>query len=318
MNNTSSNSARTADGNEVSFGLLLMVIAVLLSPLIDIFAKLAIVTIPSAQITAVRFVLQIVFILPVVVLRGSLMDLTWKKTGLHALRGGLLVVVMLTFITTLKVMEVADAIAIFFVEPIILTILGSIFLKETIGWRRYTACAVGFFGAMLVIQPSLQEVGFIALLPVVSAFALAVFLLVTRMVARHEDPWSMQFHAGIWGAMFCGLLLWFGEGTGSDIFDPVVPTVESALFLLGVGIFATISGVLGVYAYRAAPASTLAPLQYLEIVSATIFGWWVFGDLPDALKWLGITIIIASGLYVIWRERQLNKSASIAPVSPTI
>jgi len=304
--------------NDISFGLGLMVIAVLISPLIDIFAKLAITTIPSAEITAVRFVLQMIFILPVVLVRGTLFDLTWKKTGLHMLRGGLLVVTMLSFITTLKAMEVADAIAIFFVEPIILTILGSIFLKETIGWRRYTACAVGFSGALLVIQPSMQEVGWIALLPVVSAFGLAVFLLVTRLVAQNEDPWSMQFHAGVWGALFCGILLYFGNGTGSEIFDPVVPDMTAGLYLIGVGVTATISGVLGVYAYRAAPASVLAPLQYLEIVSATIFGWLVFGHLPDALKWLGIAIIISSGLYIIWRERRVNKTASIAPVSPAI
>lgn len=304
--------------NDVSFGLSLMVIAVLISPLIDIFAKLAITTVPSAEITAVRFVLQMIFILPIVVVRGTLFDLTWKKTGLHMLRGGLLVVTMLSFITTLKAMEVADAIAIFFVEPIILTILGSIFLKETIGWRRYTACGVGFFGALLVIQPSMQEVGWIALLPVVSAFGLAIFLLVTRLVAQNEDPWSMQFHAGVWGALFCGILLYIGDGTGSEIFDPVVPDTTASLYLLGVGVTATISGVLGVYAYRAAPASVLAPLQYLEIVSATIFGWLVFGHLPDALKWLGIAIIIGSGLYIIWRERRVNKTASIAPVSPAI
>jgi S-adenosylmethionine uptake transporter len=312
-------SAKAVKGrNDVSFGLGLMVIAVLISPLIDIFAKLAITTVPSAEITAVRFVLQVIFILPIVILRGTLLDLTWKKTGLHMLRGGLLVVTMLSFITTLKAMEVADAIAIFFVEPIILTILGSIFLKETIGWRRYTACAVGFLGALLVIQPSMQEVGWIALLPIVSAFGLAVFLLVTRLVAQNEDPWSMQFHAGIWGAVFCGILLYIGDGTGSEIFDPVMPDRIAGLYLLGVGVTATISGVLGVYAYRAAPASVLAPLQYLEIVSATIFGWLVFGDLPDALKWLGIAIIIGSGLYIIWRERRVNKTASIAPVSPAI
>ncbi|MDQ0320972.1 S-adenosylmethionine uptake transporter [Pararhizobium capsulatum DSM 1112] len=311
-------SGSAADNSDVSFGLTLMAIAVLIAPLIDIFSKLAIATIPSGQITAIRFTLQVLFILPVVALRGALFDLTWKKTALHALRGVLLVATMLSFITTLKVMEVADAIAIFFVEPIILTILGSIFLKETIGWRRYTACGVGFFGAMLVVQPSMQEVGLIALLPIVSAFTLAVFLLVTRLVAQSEDPWSMQFHAGIWGALFSAALLYFGEGTGSDVFDPVVPDALSLVYVLGVGVAATISGVLGVYAYRAAPASVLAPLQYLEIVSATLFGWLVFNDLPDALKWLGISIIITSGLYIIWREHRLNKTAGTAPVSPAI
>ena len=318
----STNSAETASApalrNDIGVGLGLMVLSVLLSPVIDIFAKLAVTSVPAVEITFFRSLFQMIVLLPMVLLRGTLFDLTWKRAGLHALRGLLAAIVMITFVTTLSVMEVADAIAIFFVEPIILTILGSIFLKETIGWRRYTACAVGFGGALLVIQPSMQEVGPIALLPIVSAFALALFLLITRLSSQSEDPWSMQVHAGFWGALFTGLLLALGSGSGIAMIEPVMPDFDNSLFIAGAGAAATVSGVLGVYAYRAAPASTLAPLQYLEIVSATILGWWVFGDLPDALKWLGIAIIIGSGLYIIWRERRINKTASIPPVSPAI
>jgi len=229
------------------------------------------------------------------------------------LRGGLLVVTMLSFITTLKAMEVADAIAIFFVEPIILTILGSIFLKETIGWRRYTACAVGFFGAMLIIQPSFEEVGFVALLPVVTALCIAVYVMITRVVSHSEDAWSMQFQTGIWGVGFSLILLAIGRATGSAILDPVLPDLIAMLYLLGVGASAAAAGILTVHAYRAVPASTLAPLQYFEIVSATIFGWLVFGNFPDAIKWLGIFIIIGSGLYILWRERRFASK----PVSDT-
>ena len=304
--------------NEIGLGLFLMVLSVLISPVIDIFAKLAVTSVPAVEITFFRSLFQMVVLLPVVLLRGTLFDLTWRRAGLHALRGLLAAIVMITFVTTLAVMEVADAIAIFFVEPIILTILGSIFLKETIGWRRYTACAVGFGGALLVIQPSLQEVGPVALLPVVSALALALFLLITRLSSQSEDPWSMQVHAGFWGAAFTGLLLALGRDSGIAMIEPVLPDFENSLFIAGAGAAATVSGVLGVYAYRAAPASTLAPLQYLEIVSATILGWWVFGDLPDALKWLGIAIIIGSGLYIIWRERRINKTATIPSISPAI
>ena len=316
----STNSAETGSApalrNDIGVGLGLMVLSVLLSPVIDIFAKLAVTSVPAVEITFFRSLFQMIVLLPMVLFRGTLFDLTWKRAGLHALRGLLAAIVMITFVTTLSVMEVADAIAIFFVEPIILTILGSIFLKETIGWRRYTACAVGFGGALLVIQPSMQEVGPIALLPIVSAFALALFLLITRLSSQSEDPWSMQVHAGFWGALFTGLLLALGSGIA--MIAPVMPDFDNSLFIAGAGAAATVSGVLGVYAYRAAPASTLAPLQYLEIVSATILGWWVFGDLPDALKWLGIAIIIGSGLYIIWRERRINKTASIPPVSPAI
>lgn len=311
-------SAITPLRHEVGLGLFLMVLSVLISPIIDIFAKLAVTSVPATEITFVRLLFQMTVLGPICLMRGTLFDVTWKKMGLHATRGLLMAITMITFVTPLAVMEVADAIAIFFVEPIILTILGSIVLKETIGWRRYTACGVGFFGSLLVIQPSLQEVGPIALLPVVSAFSLALFFMLTRLVAQKEDPWSMQFYAGLWGGLFAGLLLLVGGSIGIPFLTPVMPDMTNTLYIAGAAVAATIAGVLGVYAYRAAPASTLAPLQYLEIVSATILGWWVFGHLPDAVKWLGIAIIIASGLYVIWRERQLNKMATTPPVSAPI
>jgi len=304
--------------HEVSLGLLLMVLSVLLSPVIDVFAKLAVAAVPATEITFVRLVFQMAVLAPVCLMRGTLFDVTWRKMGLHAARGLLMAVTMISFVTPLAVMEVADAIAIFFVEPIILTILGSIFLKETIGWRRYTACGVGFLGSLLVIQPSLEEVGPIALLPAVAATSLALFYLLTRLVAQKEDPWSMQLYAGLSGGLFSGLLLVIGGKAGISFLTPVMPDMKTMLYIAGAAAAAVISGVLGVYAYRSAPASTLAPLQYLEIVSATILGWLVFGHLPDAVKWLGIAIIIGSGLYVIWRERKLNKTATIPPVSAPI
>jgi drug/metabolite transporter (DMT)-like permease len=299
--------------SEVMMGLVLMSISVLISPVIDIFSKLAITTIPSAEITAARFAVQALCMLPIVLWRKNLADTTWRQSLFHAIRGAIITVSMISFVTTLKYMAVADAIAIFFVEPIILTILSSIFLKEAIGWRRYTACGVGFFGAILIIQPSFQEVGYVALLPVVSAVCIAISAMMNRALAQREDPWVMQFHMGLWGLLICAILLYIGHGSGSDIFDPVMPDLRASLYLVGVGVTAAVAGIFGVYAYRSAPASTLAPLQYFEIVSATAFAWLVFGDFPDALKWLGILIIMGSGFYIIWRERRFASK----PVSDT-
>jgi drug/metabolite transporter (DMT)-like permease len=310
----SSNAVREASpASEVTTGLTLMFLSVLVSPIIDIFSKLAIVTVPAAEITAARFAVQALSMLPIVLWRRTWADFSWQQSVFHAIRGAIITVSMVSFVTTLKYMAVADAIAIFFVEPIMLTILSSIFLKETIGWRRYTACGVGFFGAMLIIQPSFEQVGYVALLPVVSALCIAIFVLMTRVLSHREDPWAMQFQMGLWGLLFCAAILFLGQGTGSDVFDPVMPGRVAFLYLLGVGAMAAISGILGVYAYRAAPASTLAPLQYFEIVSATIFAWLVFGDFPDAIKWLGILIIMASGFYILWRERRFASK----PVSDT-
>lgn len=301
-----------------SAGVVMMCASVLTAPLIDVFSKLAVASVPAGEVTASRFLFQSLFLLPFVLVRGRLFSRSPRESALNFLRGFLIVSGMTGYTYALKTMPVADAIAIFFVEPIILTILGSIFLKETIGWRRYTACGVGFFGSLLVIQPSLEEVGPIALLPVVAAFSLALFYLLTRLVAQKEDPWSMQFYAGLWGGLFSGLLLVIGGKAGISFLTPVMPDMKTTLYIAGAAVAAVIAGVLGVYAYRSAPASTLAPLQYLEIVSATILGWFVFGHLPDAVKWLGIAIIIGSGLYVIWRERKLNKTATTPPVSAPV
>lgn len=310
----SSNNTRLVNtSSEVMTGLILMFISVLISPVIDIFSKLAISTVPSAQITAARFAVQALCMLPIVLWRRNLADTTWRQSLFHAIRGAIITISMISFVTTLKYMAVADAIAIFFVEPIILTILSSIFLKEAIGWRRYTACGVGFFGAILIIQPSFQQVGYVALLPVVSAVCIAISAMMNRALAQREDPWVMQFHMGLWGLLICAILLYIGHGSSSDVLDPVLPDTRAWLYLLGVGVTAAIAGIFGVYAYRSAPASTLAPLQYFEIVSATAFAWLVFGDFPDALKWLGILIIMGSGFYIIWRERRFASK----PVSDT-
>ncbi len=310
---SSSNTRLVNTSSEVMTGLILMFISVLISPVIDIFSKLAITTIPSAEITAARFAVQALCMLPIVLWRRNLADTTWRQSLFHAIRGAIITISMISFVTTLKYMAVADAIAIFFVEPIILTILSSIFLKEAIGWRRYTACGVGFFGAILIIQPSFQEVGYVALLPVVSAVCIAISAMMNRALAQREAPWVMQFHMGLWGLLICAILLYIGHGSGSDVLDPVLPDTRAWLYLLGVGVTAAIAGIFGVYAYRSAPASTLAPLQYFEIVSATAFAWLVFGDFPDALKWLGILIIMGSGFYIIWRERRFASK----PVSDT-
>ena len=304
---TSSNAGIAASSAPAAVlnGLALMLLAMLAAPLIDIFAKLSTETISPAMITAGRFVFQAVFMLPIVVTHSLWRSFSWRMSIFHALRAALITLAMICFVATLAVMEVADAVAIFFVEPIILTILASIFLGETIGWRRYTACAVGFLGAMIVIRPSFEDVGLISVLPVITAFCVAVFALMTRALAQRENPWAMQFQMSLWGVPICGLLLLVGDWTGVAFMAPSMPDLTVSFWLVAIGFFAALSGILATYAYRLAAASVLAPLQYFEIVSATLFGWLVFRDFPDPVKWLGIGIIVGSGLYIIWRERRV-------------
>lgn len=288
---------------EVTSGIALMIVFALIAPGIDIFAKLATQTLPPGEVALARFIVQLVLLSPVVIWRGAFRNLTIMAMASHALRGLLLGIATVCFISAVQKMPVADAISIFFVEPMILTILGGVLLGEQVGWRRYAACLVGFLGAMIVVRPSFDELGWVAVLPIGTALAFAFYLLLTRHLAPREDPYAMQGYAGLFGGLFVGTALLLGNGTGSAIFDPVWPDLNGWLLMLGVGVIATISHLFLVFAFRKAPASVLAPLQYLEIVAATIFGYLVFGDFPDALKWLGITIIIASGMFIFWRER---------------
>lgn len=293
---------RKAAGN-IMTGVALMITFALIAPGIDVFAKLATQILPPGEVALARFLVQFLALLPVVIWRGSFLNLTTRTVVLHGLRGLLLGIATVCFITAIREMPIADAISIFFVEPMILTILGGLLLGEKVGWRRYLACLIGFIGAMIVVRPSFQELGWVAILPLGTALTFAFYLLLTRYLAQLEDPLAMQGFAGLFGGLFVGAALWLGYGTGSAVFDPIWPDMHGWILMAGVGVMATISHLFLVFAFRNAPASVLAPLQYLEIVSATIFGYLVFGDFPDTLKWLGISIIIGSGLFILWRER---------------
>jgi len=296
-----------ASGGNVLKGVLLMIIFALLGPMIDVFGKFAGQMIPAAEIAFARFFLQGLILLPVVIYRKALVRMVRKEAGLHVLRGCLMGIATTCFFAAVKYMPIADAIAIFFVEPMILTILSGVILRENVGWRRYVACIVGFMGAMLVIQPSFQEMGWVAIYPIGTAFSFAFYLLLTRTLVQRTDPFAMQFYTGVTGSAFMAIVLFIGLGTGSEIFDPVMPNMHYMWLLLGVGVTATISHLFIVFAFKNAPASILAPFQYLEIFSATILGYIFFNDFPNALKWVGIAIIIASGIFIFWRERRALK-----------
>ncbi len=295
-----------AADNQVVKGVILFIAFAAYAPAIDVFGKLATEEIPAAEITFARFLLQTVLLAPIVLWRGAFTKMSKRDMAMHAARGVLMAIATVFFFAALKHMPIADAISIFFVEPFVLIMLGAWLLGEKVGWRRYAACAIGFIGALIVIQPSYEELGWTAALPLGTALTFAFYMILTRHLAPRSDPFAMQTYAGIAGAFFMAIVLWIGEGTGDPTFDPVWPSPWFMWMLLGVGVVATSSHLLIVFASRYAPASVLAPLQYLEIVAATIYGYLIFGDFMSADKWLGVAIIIGSGLFIFWRERRLS------------
>jgi len=290
---------------------------VITGPFIDLFAKLATAAIPVAQIAAARFLVQGAIVAPIAFLMGRLHVPERKEVGLHLLRGALILLSTACITGAVKFMPIADAIAIFFVEPLILTLLGGLLLGEMIGWRRITACIIGFIGALLVIQPSFAAFGWPSLLPLGTAVFFAFYLLLTRTMSRKMEPLALQTYTSAAALVVAVPILTFFNGSGIEFLDPVTPTGWPLIWLLLGGLSAAIAHLFLTYAFRFAPVTLLGPLHYLEIVVATILGFLVFGDFFNGLAALGVLIIIGSGLYLIWRERQLSLQAPQSPAQET-
>lgn len=298
-------------------GIALMLAFCVLAPLLDTASKLATATIPVGQITTARFLVQGVLMMPFAMAMGLTWRVSRRNLGLLTLRAVLLIASTYGFVAGVEVMPIADALAIVFVEPFILLILGHYIFGDHIGPRRIAASAVGFVGCLLVIQPSLMAFGAAALFPLISAFAFAGYMLVTRAMSEGVHPVMQQLHTSIIGSAICLPVVALADLTHWPTLDPVMPEGWAWLWLFGVGFWAAAAHMCMTVALKFAPASTLAPIHYLEIITAVFLGYVIFGDFPNALTFAGIAIIVASGLYIIHRER-LGTGAGHAELPPDI
>lgn len=295
-------------------GILLMLAFCVIAPLLDVGAKLAAENgIPVGQVTTARFVVQTALMLPVVLIMRLSIALTGKALLSTTFRAALLLVSTFAFVSGIQVMPLADALAIVFVEPFILLILGHFLFQDQVGPRRIAACAVGFVGVLLVIQPSLAAFGLVALWPLATAVLFALYMLVTRGISSWMHPVTMQFHTSWTGLLLCLPVMLLADGSGIVSLDPIWPTGWNWLWLFMVGFWAAVSHMCMTYALKFAPSATLAPLHYFEIVTAVILGYLIFDDFPNAMTFLGIAIIVASGLYIIHRERLTAKAKAREP-----
>ncbi|NKC04473.1 DMT family transporter [Brucella haematophila] len=294
-------------------GMAIMVVSVLMLPLMDAIGKwLAMMdNMPPATVTFMRFFVQslLMFLILLAAGGGVAALRTHHLTG-NLIRGVLMGFGGLCFFTAVKYMPLADAMAVFFAEPLILTLLSAIFLKEKVGWRRFSAVGIGLIGTMIVIQPSFEIFGAVSLLPLATAVTFAIYLILNRKLGAKESPLVMQFYAGIGGWVFAGFAMLVGPSMGfADLSFGLPHSLQPWLLLLILGTIGTVSHLMVVHAFKLAPASMLAPFQYLEIVNAVLVGLIVFGDFPTPSKWFGIAIIIGSGFYVFMRERKLKVEA---------
>ena len=285
------------------FGMALMALAFLYLPIMDGTAKYLAQSLPVGQIVFARFTLQCCFLLPFMWWLGLPL---WPRENavLQMMRGIVMMLTTLLFFSALLHMPLADAISITFIQPMIVTILSVLWLGEVIRWRRILSIMLGFSGAMLIIQPHFITVGWAALLPFGAAVAFALYIILTKKLAADVHPVQMQFSVGATSVvviMFCWLCFPNMLG-GVFAFQPIA--ASQAGLLLIIGIVATSGHLLIVSAMRFAPANLLAPIQYTEILGATLLGLLLFGDVPTQSTMIGIALIVGAGLFLFYREHK--------------
>jgi len=300
----------TQQADKPLLGILLMLGFCTVIPFADAIAKILGEDFPLMQLILVRFATQTALFVPLALWARHALFPSWRATVLTLARTLLQMLGILLMFSALRLLPLADAVAIAFVMPFIMLLLGWFFLGEEVGPRRLSACAVGFAGTLLVVQPSFAAVGWGALLPLGVAVVFAFFMLVTRLVAREMGPMAMQGASGLLALPIAVPLVLLPVADQAPLvgWSPVPDTL--IWLFVALGISGSIGHLLMSWSLRYAPSATLAPMQYLEIPIAALVGLAIFGEFPNGLALVGICVTIAAGLYIVMRERAVSRAAA--------
>ena len=275
-------------------GIMVIVIGLFLFAWLDVVNKLLGPLMPVTQILWVRF-LAFVPIACLMAWRPG-QGVAWRtpQPWLQAVRGLLLVAEMGLFVWAFRIMHLADVQAIAAVTPLMVIALSVPMLGETVGWRRWSAVAVGFVGVLLIVRPGFQIIGLGTLIVLAGAALFALYQILLRMVGRTDGAGT----TAVWSAMM-------GAIATSCVapFDWVWPTLEGWWLLAAAAILGALGHTIYSKAFVLAPAAVLQPFNYLMLVFAVILGWLIFDHLPDMWTFMGAGLIVASGLYAFHRER---------------
>jgi drug/metabolite transporter (DMT)-like permease len=243
-----------------------------------------------------------------------------ERFWMHMLRGLCVVFANMTFFLGLAAMPLADAIAIFFISPLVITVFSVIFLGEVVGPKRWAAIAVGFLGVLIMMRPGSAAFQMASLLPLAAAFCYAGIHIITRRIGDTENAATMAFYVQVVFIVVClAMGLAIGDGRFGDQTDPSMAFLlrawswplasDYAVFLIiGVGI--AIGGYLISQAYRVAEASFVASFEYLALPISVVLGMIVFAEFPDGWDYIGMALILGAGLFAIWRDAR-NKPATL-------
>jgi drug/metabolite transporter (DMT)-like permease len=226
-------------------------------------------------------------------------DIRTRRLPLHIVRTVIALCSIGTYFIALKLLPLAEAISIGFSAPLFMAILSIPLLGEKVGPRRWAAILVGFVGVIVIIRPGMVPLGWGAVAALGSGILYAFGLIISRKLAATESLASLMFWFSVLGLMMTGALL---------PFDWRMPVAEDLLPIAIVAILTTIAQLFLTQAFRYGEVSLIAPLEYTALVWGSFYGWLIWGELPDALVFVGAGIMIASGIYLIHREHRLGKT----------
>jgi len=268
-------------------------------PFMDTIAKYLSSELSFFQITWARYFFTVFFTLPFMFFFFR-KNLTWSENPkLQILRGLTLLIANICFFYSISIISMAKALTLAFVAPLITTALSPIFLGEKVGIRRWTAVLIGFVGSLVVIRPGFLEFNLATIAALGTGCFYGIYLVITRKLHSTDSPLLTLLITGVVGAVIASLLVPFVW---------INPTPVQWSWLALMGIFACLGHILLIYSLKYADASKLAPFGYFEIVTNIILGYYFFSDFPDSYTFLGLFIIILSGVYIFYRELHLRNN----------
>jgi len=286
-------------------GIALITGAVSLFACMDVTTKLLVAEYPAPVVVAVRYIVQCLLMVVLLMPRSGRQMLHTRRTALVWVRAASLAATSLVVALAFRRLPVAEATAIVYLSPLLVVMVGGLVLRESIGRVGVLAAIAGFVGVLLIARPGsgLDPLG--VALALAGALMIAGYQLLSRVLAATESTLALLFYAALFGSILYGLMVpWFLEG--------LAPT------MLQLGLFSSlgVTGGLGHYlftaAHRYAPASSLAPVMYVQLLWASLLGGWVFGDVPDGLSLLGMGVIALSGVAVVIKSQWTRRTVVAA------